>query len=99
MPKTHIVQSEVDIIDALQFRHTAVETILQSRLSHLSLSREVWTDTNARGSIDYILASQDHGALVDLLRILNLKPKLLTLEIAGVLLPALCELLFEIFEE
>eukprot|EP00842_Homolaphlyctis_polyrhiza_P002065 jgi/Hompol1/285/HPOL_000400-RA len=88
-----------DIIDAMLFRSASMESILTTRLTHLRLAREAWTESNPKLALDVILGIKDHSALIDILRILNLKPRLLTLEMAAAMLPALCELLFEYYED
>ncbi|KAH9274498.1 hypothetical protein BASA83_003131 [Batrachochytrium salamandrivorans] len=87
--------SESDVMEAMLSWHTSMEIILHARRDNLRLSREVWTESNPKATIDVLLRLRDHSTLVDFLRILNLKPRLLTLEIAAQMLPSLCELLFE----
>ncbi|KAI8929009.1 WD40-repeat-containing domain protein [Entophlyctis helioformis] len=91
--------TDSDIADSLLFRHTSLQTILASRLANLRLVREVWSESNPKAALDVVLGLRDNGVLVDFLRILNLKPRLLTLEMAASLLPSLCELLFEMYED
>ena len=93
------IQSESDVIDQMLCRHTSMMTILSSKLTHIQTIRDVWQEENIRDAIDQLSMIKDSSVLVDILRIIALKPKLLTLELSVLLLPLLCELLFEIYEE
>lgn len=91
--------TDSDIIDALLFRHTSIASILHSRLTSIRLIRQAWDESNIKQAIETMVNLKDSAVCIDILRIINLKPKLLTLDAAIVLLPALNELLFEVYEE
>ncbi|KAL2915671.1 Katanin p80 WD40 repeat-containing subunit B1 [Polyrhizophydium stewartii] len=92
-------RTDSDIMDAILFRHASIENILSSRLSNLRLARDAWSETNPKASLETILAMHDNSVFVDFLRILVLKPRIVTLDMAAQLIPALCGLLFEIYED
>ena len=93
------VHSESDLIESLLFRHTSLCSIFQSRLSSIRCVREVWDETNIRSAVEVMSRTRDSALWIDILRILNLRPRLLTLDVAVLLLPLLKDLLFEFFEE
>ncbi|KAJ3408249.1 hypothetical protein HDV05_005065 [Chytridiales sp. JEL 0842] len=89
-----------DIIDSLQLRHTSILSILTNRLHSIKAIAEVWDEHNTRPSIEVLtITCRDPAVWVDILRVLSVRPKLMTLEVAGLLLPILNELLFEVYEE
>ncbi|KAI9090476.1 WD40-repeat-containing domain protein [Phlyctochytrium arcticum] len=98
-PNLPAPRSDDDVIDSLCFRHASVTTILQTRLNNTRCVRQVWEEGNIRPAVETLVALKDPSVWVDVLRILNLKPRLLTLEVALSVLPALNELLFEVFED
>jgi katanin p80 WD40 repeat-containing subunit B1 len=97
------LKTEDDIMDALLSKNTSISTILNTRLSHIQLLRQSWDDeggTNIKGVIALLVLSiRDNAVLNDILKILNIRPRLYTLETCAALLDPLNELLFEIYEE
>ncbi|KAJ3287153.1 Katanin p80 WD40 repeat-containing subunit B1 [Borealophlyctis nickersoniae] len=91
--------SDADVIDLLLFRHASLASILKSRLASIRMIREAWDETNIRHAVESMIALKDSSVWVDMLRVVNLKPKLLTLDVAVLLLPMLNELLFEVYED
>ncbi|KAI9000020.1 WD40-repeat-containing domain protein [Gaertneriomyces semiglobifer] len=91
--------TEQDIVESLVFRHTSVTNILTTRLANVRLVRTVWDETNIRPTMETLLELKDYAVWTDLLKIVNLKPKMLTLEVALMILPVLNELLGEIYED
>ncbi|TPX68879.1 hypothetical protein SpCBS45565_g02804 [Spizellomyces sp. 'palustris'] len=91
--------SDNDIIDSLTFRHASITSILNSRLTSIRCIRQTWDEANIRQAIETMIELKDSSVCIDLLRIINLKPKLLTLDVAILLLPMLNELLFEMYED
>jgi con80 domain of Katanin len=73
--------------------------ILSNRLKDIRKVRDVWTEDSVRLSVEKLVSIRNSSVLIDILRILLLKPSLLTLDVAVVILPAVSELLFEIYEE
>ncbi|KAJ3311083.1 Katanin p80 WD40 repeat-containing subunit B1 [Boothiomyces sp. JEL0838] len=88
-----------DALDTMNFRHTSVLNILTSRLQHIRSIRNVWNEEDIRASIVQLLEIRETSVAADILRILNCKPKLLSLEICSMIIPLLCEMLFEMYEE
>jgi hypothetical protein len=91
--------TDSDVIDSLLFRHTSLCQIFQNRLSSIRCVREVWDESNIKLAVETLCRSRDSSLWVDILRILNLRPRLLSLDVAVLLLPLLKDLLFEVFEE
>ncbi|KAI8819538.1 WD40-repeat-containing domain protein [Fimicolochytrium jonesii] len=91
--------SDNDIIDSLLFRHASVGSILNNRLTSIRIVRSAWDESNIRPTIESLVTLKDASVLVDVLRIINLKPKLLTMEAALMLLPLVHELFFEVYED
>ncbi|KAJ3150390.1 Katanin p80 WD40 repeat-containing subunit B1 [Geranomyces variabilis] len=91
--------SDADVQDALLFRHTSVASILHSRLASIRMVRAAWDEHNIRPAIEAVVSLKDASVLVDVLRILNVKPKLLSLDAALLVLPMLHELFFEVYED
>ncbi|TPX60014.1 hypothetical protein PhCBS80983_g02077 [Powellomyces hirtus] len=91
--------SDQDIMDSVLFRHASVASILHSRLASIRMVRQVWDENNVKHAIESLQALKDSAVLVDILRIINLKPKLLTLDTALLMLPMLHEVFFEVYED
>ncbi|KAJ3147684.1 Katanin p80 WD40 repeat-containing subunit B1 [Geranomyces michiganensis] len=91
--------SDADVQDALLFRHTSVASILHSRLASIRMVRGQWDEHNIRPAIEAVVSLKDASVLVDVLKIVNVKPKLLSLEGALLVLPMLHELFFEVYED
>jgi katanin p80 WD40 repeat-containing subunit B1 len=98
LPLTEKIETE-DFIELLLFRHTSLTNIFQSRLNQIRCVREVWDEAHVKPAVEMMVRTRDSSLWVDLLRILNLRPRLLTLDIAVLLLPLLKDLLFEVFED
>ncbi|KAI9203512.1 WD40-repeat-containing domain protein [Polychytrium aggregatum] len=92
-------QNEFDVIDILSFRNTSMMTLLSNRLDTLRMVRQQWDEQNIKKAIATVVSLRDPAVLVDILRIVNLKPKLLTLEICSLLLPSLNDLCCDIYED
>ena len=88
-----------DILDGLMYRSTTMQIILNSRLNSIRQVRDVWSEDAIKASIEKLSAIRESSVLADVLRILVLKPSLLSLDITVDLLPLISELLFEIYEE
>ena len=86
-------------MESLLFRHTSLCNIFQSRLSSIRHVREVWDENNIKTAIEVLGRNRNASLWVDILRIINLRPRLLTLDASVLLLPLLKDLLFEIFED
>ncbi|KAL5035622.1 Katanin p80 WD40 repeat-containing subunit B1 [Batrachochytrium dendrobatidis] len=93
------VSSDQDVIESVLNRHVSMVTVLNTRLENIRLVREVWSENNPKLALDVVCKLEDRSVLVEFLRILNLRPRLLTLEIAVQILPLSCELLFEMYED
>jgi katanin p80 WD40 repeat-containing subunit B1 len=98
LPLTEEMDNE-DFIELLLFRHTSLTNIFQSRLNQIRCVREVWDEAQIKPAVEMMVRTRDSSLWIDLLRILNLRPRLLTLDIAVLLLPLLKDLLFEVFED
>ncbi|KAI8854729.1 WD40-repeat-containing domain protein [Chytridium lagenaria] len=61
--------------------------------------RHAWDEGDLKSAMETLSTCRDPAVWIDILRVMNLKPKLLTLEIATILLPLLNELLFEVYED
>jgi WD40 repeat protein len=88
-----------DILTALSFRHSTVQGILNSKLHNIQQVREVWNESTIMPALEMLRDMADTSVILDVLRIINCKPKLINLEVATVILPLLNELLFGIYEE
>ncbi|KAI8897386.1 con80 domain of katanin-domain-containing protein [Globomyces pollinis-pini] len=96
---TAMPNSDVEVLDALTFRHTSLINIFQTKLNNIRSVKEVWDEDNIRPSIEVLASLRDSSVLADILKIIVCKPKLLSLDMAQLLLPLVSELLFEIFED
>jgi katanin p80 WD40 repeat-containing subunit B1 len=92
-------QTEKEVQESLLSRHTSLCNIFQSRLSSIRCVREVWDDNNIKAAVEVLTRTREPALWIDILRILNLRPRLLSLEVAILLLPVLRDLLFEVFED
>jgi katanin p80 WD40 repeat-containing subunit B1 len=88
-----------DILESINFCHASVHQVLSTRLGNIKQVRDIWKEDAIKPSIEHLLKLRDSSAFVDVLRILVLKPSLITLDVAVELLPMVSELLFEVFEE
>ncbi|KAJ3103762.1 Katanin p80 WD40 repeat-containing subunit B1 [Phlyctochytrium planicorne] len=91
--------NDAEVIESLEFRHISMVSIFSNRLSSIRSVRQAWDGSDLKSAMDTLAACRDPAVWVDILRVLNLKPKLLNLETATVLLPLLNELLFEVYED
>jgi katanin p80 WD40 repeat-containing subunit B1 len=92
--------TEDDVIDSLQLRHTSILSILTNRLHSIQAIAEVWDEYNIQRSVEVLtMGCRDPAVWVDILRVLNVRPKLISLDVAILLMPILNELLFEVYEE
>ena len=87
-----------DLLESLSFRNTSMQTILSSRQSNIQQVRQAWRES-VKSAIELLAVIRDSAVLVDILRIILLKPSIVTLEIASELVPLVSELLFSSFEE
>ena len=92
-------QTERELQESLLSRHTSLCNIFQSRLSSIRCVRDVWDETNIKAAVEVLTRTREPALWIDILRILNLRPRLLTLDVTILLLPILKDLLFEVFEE
>ena len=83
----------------MEFRHSSIQTILCNRLAYICTIRDLWNENDIRPCLEGLVEIKDRGVWVDILRILNLRPRLFSLDTALILFPILIELLFEMYEE
>ena len=88
-----------DVLDNIMFRHTTMNNILTNKLASIREVRDVWREDAIKNSIERLVSIRNSSVFVDVLRILLLKPSLLSLDVATDILPLITELLFETFEE
>jgi hypothetical protein len=88
-----------DILSALSFRHNTVQGILNSKLHNIQQVREMWNESTIMPALETLREIADTSVILDILRVINCKPKLINLEVATMILPLLNELLFGIYEE
>ncbi|KAJ3047086.1 Katanin p80 WD40 repeat-containing subunit B1 [Rhizophlyctis rosea] len=81
------------------FRHASVVSVLRSRLTNIRIVRQSWDESNVKQAVETLEGLKDYGVWVDLLRVLNLKPRLVTLEVCGGVLRGVGEVLFEVYED
>ncbi|KAJ3349977.1 hypothetical protein HDU83_000186 [Entophlyctis luteolus] len=93
------VSTEQDIIAALNFRNTSMTLILTHRLHALQEIRSIWDESNIKPAVMKLAECSDHAVWVDMLKLMNSRAKLFTLDVAILLLPLVNELLFEVYEE
>ncbi|KAJ3040010.1 Katanin p80 WD40 repeat-containing subunit B1 [Rhizophlyctis rosea] len=91
--------SDTDIMETLLFRHASVVSILRSRLTSIRMVRQVWDESSIRQAVETMADVKDSSVWVDMLRVVNLKPKLVSLDVCVVLLGGVGELLFEVYED
>ncbi|KAJ3104422.1 Katanin p80 WD40 repeat-containing subunit B1 [Phlyctochytrium bullatum] len=94
-----VASTDEEIIESLQFRHISMVSIFSNRLQSIKAIRAGWDEGDIKASMETLAACRDPAVWIDVFRVINLKPKLLTLEIAAILLPLLNELLFEVYED
>ncbi len=87
------------ILDEILHRNTTMQSILTERLSNIREVRNVWREDAIKASIEKLSNIRDSSTLVDILRILVLKPSMLSLDVTVEILPLITELLFEMYEE
>ncbi|KAJ3093123.1 Katanin p80 WD40 repeat-containing subunit B1 [Quaeritorhiza haematococci] len=94
-------RTETDVIDAMLARHTSMVMILKNRLRNIRDVRSAWDEPGqgVRKAVQTMIQLGDMAVVVDVLRLLTLKPKLLTLEICAMLLPVLNDLLADVYED
>ncbi|KAJ3124937.1 ADP-ribosylation factor-like protein 13B [Nowakowskiella sp. JEL0407] len=98
-PQLSPTSTPSDILQSMLARHTSVLHILNSRLVNLKVVRGVWDDGGVVGAVEVLKQVGDNAVVVDLLRVLNIKPKLVTLECAGGVLGLVRGLIMEGYEE
>lgn len=86
-------------METLLFRHNSVLSILRSRLTSIRMVRQVWDESSIRQAVETMEGLKDSSVWVDMLRVVNLKPRMVTLDVAVILLAGVGELLFEVYEE
>ncbi|KAJ3134879.1 hypothetical protein HK100_003223, partial [Physocladia obscura] len=91
--------SENDVINTLSFRNTSMTLILSGRLHALQEIRSLWDEANVKPAVEKLMEFTDHGVWVDMLKLMNGRAKVFTLDVAILLLPLLNELLFEVYED
>ncbi|KAI8612900.1 WD40-repeat-containing domain protein [Chytriomyces sp. MP71] len=91
--------TESDLLGTLTFRNTTMTMILGARLDTLRLVRSVWDETNVKPAVEMMLECRDSGVWIDMLRLMNGRARVFTLDVAILLLPLLNELLFEVYED
>jgi katanin p80 WD40 repeat-containing subunit B1 len=87
------------IFDEILHRNTTMQSILTERLNNIREVRNVWREDAIKASIEKLSKIRDSSTLVDILRILVLKPSMLSLDVTVEILPLITELLFEMYEE
>ncbi|RKO92583.1 WD40-repeat-containing domain protein [Blyttiomyces helicus] len=78
---------------------TQITNVLLTRLAMLRTVRAAWDEGNIRPALEAMIECGDAAVRVDVLRVVNLRPKLWTLEGCALVLPMLVELLFEVYED
>ncbi|KAJ3333383.1 WD repeat-containing protein 90 [Blyttiomyces sp. JEL0837] len=91
--------SENDVIDALEFRHISISSILTNRLSNIQAVKAAWNEGNLRPAVETLSSIRDVAVSIDILKIMNLKPSLFTLDLATEILPIVQEILFTVYED
>ncbi|ORY49603.1 WD40 repeat-like protein [Rhizoclosmatium globosum] len=91
--------SENELLTALGLRNASMTSILRERLSVLQEIRAVWDETNVRPAVERMVECRNSGVWIDMLRLMNRRAKVFTLDVAILLLPLLNELLFEVYED
>jgi hypothetical protein len=87
------------LAEAMSFRHSTVMSIMTARLEVLKAAQQIWEEDGLKRFMYHMSKLQDSAVLVDILRVICAKPRLLTLELAAMLLPLVSGLLFEVYEE
>ncbi|KAJ3076194.1 WD repeat-containing protein 90 [Podochytrium sp. JEL0797] len=96
--------SETDLINTLSECNTRMTLTLQSRLTALQQIKSVWDETNVRPAVLKMVEEAHHGGAdsgvrMDMLRVMNGRAKVFTLDVAILVLPVVNELLFEVYED
>ncbi|XP_066911184.1 katanin p80 WD40 repeat-containing subunit B1-like [Clytia hemisphaerica] len=89
---------EESTLEVLGKSHGSLCQIMQARLQNLSLVSHLWTEGDIKGAINTASSMSDLSVFVDLVNVLVLKPALWNLELCGVILPQLKNLLASNYE-
>jgi len=89
---------EESTLEVLGKSHGSLCQIMQARLQNLSLVSHLWTEGDIKGAINTASSMSDLSVFVDLVNVLVLKPALWNLELCGVVLPQLKNLLASNYE-
>ncbi len=88
-----------EVLANMSVRHNSMQGILNSKLQNLQAVHDSWEDDSIKSAVEIMKSLRDNSVMVDMLRVINCKPRLISLEVATLLLPLLMELLFDIYEE
>ncbi|KAG6551327.1 hypothetical protein Mapa_007113 [Marchantia paleacea] len=82
-----------DLIDKLMQQHHTMASIMQSRLTNMQVIRRFWVKNDVKGAMEAMAKLNDHSVLVDVLSVVMERSNVLSLEVSGLLLPPLTDLL------
>lgn len=96
----HSPPTPADLADRLLEKHTSISSNLSKRLVNIKLVKQSWDNGGVKACIETMMLLKDSSVWVDILKLLNTNPKLVsTLELCEMLLPIITELLFEAHQE
>lgn len=97
---TEPMQVETDLIDAIQKRHVAMTMILKTRLSTLrQITDRLYDGSQCVETLKHVQTLKDPSVKADILKIVQMKKQMMTLESASVLFQLVSDLLQGVYEE
>lgn len=91
--------SEQEVLNMIMSGHEKMMAVLQTRERNLDMIYELWRSKDLKSAMEYLFSLRDNLALlVDLLSVFNDKPTMWDLEMCGLLLPKVHELLQSKYE-
>ncbi|CAM6102558.1 unnamed protein product [Calypogeia fissa] len=88
-----LLVSDEELIETLMQQHHTMTSIMQSRLTNMQVVRRFWMKNDVKGAMEAMAKLADHSVLVDVLNVVMERSSVLSLEVTGLLLPLLNELL------
>lgn len=90
--------SEAEVISSIMRDHESMIAVLKSRERSLQIVHSMWHSKDIKTAVDSAIAMNDQAVIVDLLGVITQRPGIWNLDLCGVLLPAIYNLLQSKFE-
>ncbi|CAK8671254.1 unnamed protein product [Clavelina lepadiformis] len=94
----HTVKTDMEAIASIKKGLESMRLVLTNRHKNLEIVRALWTSGDIMTSINQAVKMEDQALIVDLLNVLTLKPSLWNLDLCGVMLPQIKNLLMSKYE-